>query len=302
MGHAQSTRPAHAPPRFLATPFLLRSGVSIAVILSTYNAPALLERVLAGYSAQTHADFELVIADDGSGPPTRDLLDRARAERQLTIRHVWHEDLGFRKCEILNKALAATDREYVIFSDGDCIPRRDFVHVHATLRRPGHFLSGGYLKLDEALSAKLTPDDARAGNATSYAALRAMGLPPSPRMLARLTTSPTLARVLDALTTTRATWNGHNASGWREDLLRANGFDERMGYGGEDRELGERLENAGIHGIQIRHRAVCVHLWHSRGYVKDDILKKNAQIREHTRSRRITVTPHGIRKQPQSAS
>ncbi len=275
--------------------------MSIAVILSTYNAPSLLERVLAGYSVQTYASFELVIADDGSGRSTRELLDRARAELCLNIRHVWHEDRGFRKCEILNKALAATDREYVIFSDGDCIPRRDFVHAHATLRQRGRFLSGGYLKLDEGLSAKLTSDDARAGRATSYADLRSLGMPPSPRMRARLTTHPVFARALDALTTTRATWNGHNASGWRADLIHANGFDERMGYGGEDRELGERLENAGIHGLQIRHRAVCVHLWHSRGYVKDDILKNNAQIRQHTRSRRITVTPHGIRKEHASS-
>ncbi|MFW6170004.1 MAG: hypothetical protein ACODAD_05900, partial [Planctomycetota bacterium] len=99
---------------------------------------------------------------------------------------------------------------------------------------------------------------------------------------------------------TRPTFNGHNASVWRRDLVRVNGFDERMLYGGLDRELGERLTNAGIFGKQIRHRAPCVHLHHERGYVTEWSWACNHKIRSETRRHRFTWTPYGIRQDAES--
>jgi glycosyltransferase involved in cell wall biosynthesis len=271
-----------------------------AVILSTYNSPHLLERVLAGYAVQTHRDFEIVVADDGSGEATRALLERSRAELGLRIGHVWQEDRGFRKCAALNRAIAAAEADYLIFSDGDCIPHPEFVATHLGLAASRRFLSGGYLKLPEDVSAKLTREHVLAGSATDLGFLRSLGLPWSLRMALRLGSRGAAATLLDALTPTRATWNGHNASCWRADALRANGFDERMGYGGEDREFGERLMNAGVQPKQIRHRAPCVHLWHSRGYVDPARIAENRAIRAQTRRRRATVTDFGIR--PPSAA
>jgi hypothetical protein len=106
---------------------------------------------------------------------------------------------------------------------------------------------------------------------------------------------------LDLVTTTRPTWNGHNASAFKHDILAVNGFDERMQWGGLDRELGERLENAGVRGRQIRHRAVCVHLDHGRAYLNEPALRRNEAIREQTRRERATWTEFGLSKQPQAA-
>ena len=266
----------------------------ISVVLSTYNAPHLLRRVLHGYARQDHPSFELVIADDGSTGETADLLESARGELGLEIRHVWHEDDGFRKCAILNRAIVASEAPYLVFSDGDCIPRRDFLATHARLARPGRFVSGGYLMLERGVSERLTLEDIATERAFSARYLRELGAGGAPRLTMRLTRSAGVARLLDRLTTTRPTWNGHNASGWRDDLMRANGFDERMRYGGEDRELGERLEHAGIRGHQARHRCVCLHLWHERGYVTDEDLARNRAIRDETAQERRTVTPYGI--------
>src|SRR5690606_11434645 len=91
----------------------------VSVILSTYNQPAWLELVLWGYSVQTHRDFEIVIADDGSTQATAEMLERMRVATGLDIKHVWHEDEGFRKCRILNLALVQATGDYTIFSDGD---------------------------------------------------------------------------------------------------------------------------------------------------------------------------------------
>jgi len=267
----------------------------LSVILSTYNSPTLLRKVLCGYSVQTHRPFEVVIADDGSTAETRDLIARSRGDLDLDLRHVWHEDDGFRKCTILNKAIQATDADYLVFSDGDCIPRRDFLAVHHEMKEPGHFLSGGYFKLPRNVSEALTEDDVIAGRATDPEHLRERGLRWSWRYL-RLRAAPRLGRLFDSVTSTKATWNGHNASGWREDIVRVNGFDERMKYGGEDRELGERLMNLGVHSKQIRHRAICIHLWHERGYVREEDIRANRAIRRETARRSASFTPHGIVK------
>jgi len=250
----------------------------ISVVITTYNQPEWLEKVLWGFSVQEWRDFEIVIADDGSGPATRELLDALRPRLGVALRHVWHEDTGFRKCEILNKAILAAEGDYLVFTDGDCIPRRDFLTVHAEQAEVGRFLSGGYLKLPLATSRRIGREDILAGRATDYRWLRANGVPFSRRSV-RLALGGRVARLLDRLTPTRASWNGHNASAWRSDLVAVNGFEERMGYGGLDRELGERLENAGIRGKQIRHRALVVHLEHGRGYRNEAVLRANREIR-----------------------
>lgn len=270
----------------------------IAVILSTYNAPERLVPTIIGYAAQRQATFELVVADDGSSELTRRALEQTALAYGLQIRHVWQPDDGFRKCRILNQAVLATDADYLIFSDGDCIPRADFVATHAALARRGRFLSGGYFKMTAATSARVTPDVIVKGQMTDPGWLLAHDTPSSAK-LAKLRTHGWHAKFMNALTPTRATWNGHNSSCWREDLLRVNGHDERMAYWAQDREFGERLTNAGVRGLQIRYSAICVHLDHGRPYKTEASRELNRAIRSETRKQRATWTPYGLLKTEQ---
>ena len=265
----------------------------ISVILSTYNAPAWLEKSLWGYASQQFADFELVIADDGSEPETRELVHRVQDQTSLEIKHVWHADEGFQKCTILNAAIQASSGDYLVFSDGDCIPRRDFLSQHHRAAEPGRFLSGGYYKLPMGLSEHISIDDIRSGRAFQLNWLMRNGLPFSRRWLRLLANAPS-AKLLNRITTTRPTWNGNNSSGWADDIRAAGGFDERMKYGGEDRELGERLENAGIRGKHVRFQTVCLHLDHARSYVNEKDLRRNQQIRRDTQRTGRTKTDHGL--------
>jgi GT2 family glycosyltransferase len=270
--------------------------LDLSVILSTYQSPALLERTLHGYRRQRLERFEVVIADDGSGPETAALVDRLRGELGLDLRHVWHEDRGFRKCEILNRAIDAARGDYLVFSDGDCIPWSGFLATHAGLARRGWFLSGGYFQMPRELTERISTEDVAAGRIEDLAWLREHGLPGGWRGR-RLASAGAAARWLDLLTPTRPSWNGHNASGWKDDLYAVNGFDERMGYGGEDRELGERLVLYGRRGRQIRHRAICLHQWHQRGWVSEQVLAENRRIRRETARRGEPRTSHGIVKE-----
>lgn len=265
----------------------------LSVIITTYDHPEWLEKVLWGFEAQTHPAFEVLVADDGSDERTATRIAALAPRLRYPVRHVWHPKQGFRKCTILNAAIARAEGEYCFFTDGDCIPRRDLLAVHAALARPRRFLSGGYLKLPMSTSQAITREDILAGRATDYAWLRTHGTP-ADRRSRRLRWGPGMARLLDALTPTRPSFNGHNASVWRDDLVRVNGFDERLEWGGLDRELGERLEHAGIRGTQVRHRAIVVHLDHGRGYKRPEAMARNRAIRDEVAARRLARTAHGL--------
>ena len=255
---------------------------SLSVIVSTYDRPAFLEKVLRGYTVQTDRNFELVIADDGSAEPTADLIARSRLSSGLSIVHVWHAHDGFRKSLILNRAIAASSGEYLIFTDGDCIPREDLIATHRALAEPGSYVAGGYLKLPRDVSDAIILEDIDAKRITDVAWLRSKGWKPGRRAL-RLTRSPRLAASFDAITPTAADFHGNNASTWREALYAVNGFEAEMGYGGLDQALGYRLQNAGIKGRQARHRAVTMHLHHDRPYKDPEVIKKNRAIMKRIR-------------------
>jgi len=267
----------------------------ISVIISTYNAEAWLEKVLWGYTQQTFKAFEVVIADDGSGPDTKSLINRLTPLMPFSITHVWQPDAGFQKTKILNKALLQCQSDYVVMSDGDCIPRADFLAVHFHHRQKGYFLSGGYFKLPMVLSKAIDRKSIETQDCFYLPWLRKRGLGFSIKNL-KLSAQGIWARLLNRITPTTPSWNGHNASGWKADILAVNGFDERMQYGGEDRELGERLFNYGIRSKQIRYSAICVHLDHARGYVNAEAIAKNKAIRQIT-AQGVIRTPYGIEKE-----
>ncbi len=269
--------------------------MKLTVIISTYNSPLWLEKVIWGYSRQTHRDFEMIIADDGSTRETGDLLRRMDKATDFPIRHVWQQDKGFRKCRILNKAILHAQTDYLVFTDGDCIPRRDFLAIHARQAGPGFFLSGGYHKLPLPTSEAISKDDIISGRCFELDWLLANGLPRSYKNL-KLTASYRQAWLLNRLTPTKCNFKGSNGSAWRGDVLAINGFDERMTWGSEDREFGARLINSGIKARHVRYNAIVLHLEHARGYRTPEEVAANKALRRRTEKFGITRTEHGIQQ------
>jgi glycosyltransferase involved in cell wall biosynthesis len=267
----------------------------ISIIISTYNSPEWLKKVLWGYNTQTYRNFEIIIADDGSSQETFDLIEEMKKEVFFPIVHVWHEDMGFQKTIILNKAILAVATDYILMTDGDCIPREDFVEQHVKSREEGYFISGGYFKLPMDISQKIDQLTIYSGKCFDLKWLRNHGMKSSFKN-SKLSAKGLISWLLNTITPTTPSWNGHNASGWKKDFLAINGFDERMQYGGEDREFGERLVNYGVKPKQIRYSTVCVHLDHARGYVKPEMVLKNTQIRKETKNQKKIWTASGIKK------
>lgn len=261
--------------------------------MTTFRSPNYLRRVLQGFGNQTTDDFEIVVGEDGCTDETRDVIDAFAAGSRLQIRYVSQTHQGFGKTRILNRAIDSARGEYLIFTDGDCVPRRDFVDAHLRLATPGRFLSGGCYRLDRDLTDRILDGSVDYASFTDVSWLKGDG-GNVPRKWLWIQKTPWLARILDLATTTRPSFNGHNASAWKADVVAANGFNHEMRYGGLDRELGERLENAGVLGMQIRHRAVCFHLDHDRGYVNEADWQRNRDIRKRVRQTGITRATQGL--------
>jgi glycosyltransferase involved in cell wall biosynthesis len=267
-------------------------SAALSVIVTTYDNPSALALVLAGLSRQTVRDFEVVIADDGSGPATRALIDATRPAVPFRLEHVWQPHEGFRKCRVLNRAIGAARGEYLIFFDGDCVPERDNLAVHLRAARPRRYLAGGAVMLSARASARFTAESVARGDLERFG--RWWWETDKPRRLIghRL---PGIRYLCDRNVRRPPGWRGGNSSTYAEYVHLVNGFDERFGYGFEDADFGHRLEAAGIIGYSLRYTAPVYHFAHARPYVCADEVARNKALYEANRAARLTATPCGLR-------
>lgn len=233
-----------------------------AVIVTTYNRPDALDAVLTAYQAQSTRAFEIIVADDGSTDETRRVVDDFRRQTDIPVRHVWHEDQGFRAAAIRNRALAATQADYVVFSDGDCVPAPDFVAHHQNLAERGCFVAGNRILLSSGFTQRALAAKLPLHTFSSAAWLRAWLRSDVNRLLP-------LLRIGDGAWRKAAPqrWEGVktcNLAVWRDDLARINGLDEAYaGWGLEDSDLALRLLHAGVKHKSGRFATPVFHLWHA---------------------------------------
>ncbi|NBR27144.1 MAG: glycosyltransferase [Betaproteobacteria bacterium] len=233
-----------------------------AVILTTYNRPDALAAVLNGYLAQSTQSFELLVADDGSTGATRAVVDDFRSRAAFPLNHVWHEDCGFRAAAIRNRALAATTADYIIFSDGDCVPATDFVARHQALAERGWFVAGNRVLLAQAFTAHALSQALPLHRYGALDWLAAWCKRDINRLLPLLRRGDGNWRRAQP-----QRWEGVktcNLAAWREDLARINGLDESYsGWGLEDSDLVIRLLHAGVKHKNGRFATPVFHLWHA---------------------------------------
>lgn len=212
----------------------------ITLLISTYNWVDALKRVLEGVLAQAILPDEIVIADDGSRADTKDYIDSMRNQFPMPIVHVWHEDDGFRRSIILNKAIAQATGEYIIEIDGDVIPERHFIQDHLEVMKQGYFVCGSRVMLQEDGSIRLS----HSVNLLRIALIR--------KLIAVYQPKFSVHHV-----------RGCNLAFWRKDFIAVNGYNENIiGWGHEDRELVFRLLFNGIKEKRLKFGGVIRHLYH----------------------------------------
>ena len=120
----------------------------ISIVLTTYNRPDALTAVLRAFSDQTFKYFEVLVADDGSALETTQAIRNLQRDLNYPLHHIWQADEGFRAAAIRNKAAAHAKGEYLVFLDGDCIPRPTFLANHRRLAERNYFVAGNRVLLN----------------------------------------------------------------------------------------------------------------------------------------------------------
>jgi glycosyltransferase involved in cell wall biosynthesis len=263
--------------------------MKITVIISAHCKGRELECVLTGYARQTHRPDQIIVAQDGVDPAIGSAIAAVQAEGwQLPLLHQTQEQRGFGKYRALNRAILAACGDLLLFTDGDCIPRDDYVENYVRLMRRGIFLSGGsHISIPEAYHLRNNLLAAvRDQSLFSYGYLRA--IPGFRKSASRLTRNRLLARTLDVLTQ-RDAFSGSNSCAWRKDVLAVGGFDEQMAYGGGDLNMGLRLNHIGVRGVRARHTLVSLHLDHGRNYYCADKERANHDWNRQVRSSKLVL-------------
>lgn len=231
--------------------------IRASLLISTYNWPEALDLTFRSLMSQTQLPMEVVIADDGSGPETKKVIDYHRTQLSIPIKHVWHEDIGFRRTVILNRAVRQADGDYIIQTDGDIILEPHFIEDHLREAREGFFIKGGRGMLSQSKAAAIL----RTKNISIP--LFSLGVKPWINVIRFKLASPLFYGDPQSKNSMR----GCNMAFWKKDFVAVNGYNNDMTqWGYEDSELGARLINFGIKRKRLKLTAVCYHIYHPFGY------------------------------------
>jgi glycosyltransferase involved in cell wall biosynthesis len=263
----------------------------LSLIISTYNQPAALAKVLSAMGRQGRQPDEILLADDGSGDPTRQLIDDWRGRARVQVNHVWHSHEGFRKTVILNKAVSAATGEYLVLLDGDCVPHREFIADHIRLAEPGFWVQGRRCFVKEPFVKEFDP--ARISALGWMVAGRITGAAKGLRLPFPIVRRNVRQRGII----------GCNMGFWREDVVSVNGFDEEYaGWGiGEDSDIGTRLYHLGRPRKFVYGQAIVYHLNHPM-LPRSHVAASQARLQETLASGKIRCGRGLDQYRPQTAS
>jgi glycosyltransferase involved in cell wall biosynthesis len=256
-----------------------------AVLISTYNWKEALNLLFESIKKQTRLPNELLIADDGSQEDTRQLVGKFAKEMAVPLKHIWHEDKGFRKSAILNKAIAQTDADYIIQLDGDCIPERHFVEDHILNARADTYLYGARVNILPQYVEKVFDRQIIDFNCFSREI----------KNRTRAVRLKVLADLYKPHNEISRKMRGCNLSFWRKDFVSINGYNEDMeGWGREDSEMVCRLHNNDVQAKRLRYCGLVFHIYHPEASREN--FKDNDKIEKMTRSNKLIRCEKGIDK------
>lgn len=260
---------------------------SLSLIIAVYNKPEVLRFVLAACAHQSIRNFEVIVADDGSSPAVRQVIEESRPSAGVPLIHIFHDDRGWRKNVILNSAIRASQSDYLVFIDGDCIPSRRFLEDHWREREEHTVLLGRRVETSKRWSESLTLGAITGGDferldwGVCMDGLRgdALRIEDGIRMRSALLRKVLLRNVRGML--------GSNFSVAKADLAAINGFDELYdGPGcGEDSDIQYRLSLTGVKAKSIRNLAIQFHVYHPLTKGSDACWERFERVRRTGQSR-----------------
>lgn len=257
--------------------------MKVSLVISTYNWPKALKLCLKTVLHQTQYPCEVIIADDGSTEETSEMIKELQPNFQIPIKHIWHEDKGFRKSTIMNKAIKAATGDYIIQIDGDILIHPYFIEDHLSIAEAGYFVRGGR-SLINALKTKFF--------------LRRVTFQPQKYNLIKSSNKfnafriPFLSKLFSGVSEDVTHVKGCNMAYWKKDFIAVNGYNNDInGWGHEDIELAIRFHNSGIKMKKIKFKAIAYHLYHPINSRKNE--EKNWEISKVAANERLIRANNG---------
>jgi glycosyltransferase involved in cell wall biosynthesis len=272
------------------------SPIKISVIVTTYNWPQALRAVLNALVEQkTIYPFEIIIADDGSCEETAKLVRVFKNKSPIPLLHIWQPDEGFKAAAIRNKAILVADGDYIIFLDGDCIPREDFINKQMLLAEANTFVAGNRVLLNRDFTVAALSQQLSLHQWSLFRWWMTWFKGHCNRV------SPFLRLPFSGSFKSRHRWRGAkgcNLSIWKADLLQVNGWEEKfVGWGYEDSDLVIRLLQSAVKRKSGRFRIPVVHLWHPEN--DRSFEQKNAVLLQERRKKKQLCSDQGINQYAQ---
>ncbi|MGW8317167.1 MAG: glycosyltransferase [Bacteroidales bacterium] len=271
-------------------------GPLMSVIIAFYNRLDALSMLLASLDLQKFRDFEVIIADDGSSDRVVGELDQIISKSKLDIRHIWHEDRGWRKNIILNKAVLACRSDYLVFIDGDCILHPLCLLEHFHHREPGWAIAGRRVNLSKAITESLNVEKVKRGDLWGRLWIRIL----LEGMIKKTGHPENAIYFKSSFIRKRINQKdkgimGSHHSLYKKDLILVNGFDERYTTpaAGEDTDLEFRIRRNGVRIKTLKHIAIQYHLYH-KPLIRD---KRSLELLGENMKSGLIRTPFGIRKE-----
>lgn len=268
------------------------------LIISTYNSEAYLKLCLMTVLAQTVKPDEVVIADDGSKEKTANLIKEFARVSTVPVKHIWHEDEGFRKCMILNKALAACEGDYIVQIDGDVLLDRHFIEDHKSIAKPNFWVNGSRVLLSEKVTTNMMHKYEALTVENILDAKQLINMFQMPissvmnslrvRLLRNFLKSRYAIKKVDHM-------RGCNMAFWKSDAIDINGYNEDLTFWGhEDGEFVYRLHFNGVKKQSLKMGGNVFHMYHKPSSRDNESL--HIETINNVKEKHITRCSHGIDK------
>jgi len=243
----------------------MKGKPEISVIVNVYKQGSFFRMCLDNLKNQKHRNFEVIIADDGSGQGVERIANSFR--KTLKIIHVWQEDKGFRKALVVNKAVKVSSGQKLFFIDGDIVIHPAALEIISRRLKKGLYLTSRVVRLSSKASDFITKN---------FPARKTFSFLNNVYFLFDWLFGKTrffefgiylpalLASVAQKFKKHRQVAGGLTAI-TRMDFEKVNGFDNSyIGYGHEDFDIGWRMHWSGVESHVATNQIIAYHLWHKK--------------------------------------
>lgn len=264
-----------------------------SLIISVYKNTRDLKVVLDGLPYQTEKDFEIIISEDGNDKAMADFI--AGYSSPFKIIHLSQADEGWRKNQALNRAISASNSNYLVFIDGDCVLHHQFIENHLRLAEAKGIVAGKRIKLGPKFSEKLRLTPLPQFEKMFFRNLPALFKDKSEFVEEGIFINPNSFWNIIAKKRKMRALKGCNFSCFKAALIDINGFDEdyQKPAVGEDADLDWRFKGLGYHLVSARNYAVQYHLHHKENWSDQE---ENLALMKRRQEQKTFRCKNGLKK------